>query len=334
MLLHLHATLHLALLTATHRAYHNAQPQPKRTKRSDTHITSYAPSLDAAPAADKIVVATVAQATDGGYLCDIGAKKPAFLPSYETWLLPNVSTSKPVGQGWEQLEPGEVYEAIVLGVNGADVNISIARAQRVLAWERAAQMAQLDATVFATVLRLSDAGAHVAIENLPAFVPWSHWHLTREESTPAGRAALVGSPLKVKFLEIDRQRDRLIVSHRRWVFQRRMQSMQLGQIVVGEVERLLPYGAIVRLDDGLDGLLHISQVSQLYVENVSDVLSVGDQIPAVVIKLEESDGSISLSTKMLETKPGEILESGEARKGLFERVSSGASAAPVLDLER
>lgn len=70
----------------------------------------------------------------------------------------------------------------------------------------------------------------------------------------------------------------------------------------------MPFGAVVRLADGLEGLLHVSQVSRLYVQNVSEVLTRGEELTCVVLKVDLADGSLALSTKMLESRPGEMLD--------------------------
>lgn len=228
--------------------------------------------------------------------------------------MPNVTKqgthSKP-GQGWRQLEPGDVYEAQIIGVSGDDINVSLACAQRSVAWRRVKQIDEEDVAYNATVLRVSEAGATVAVERLPAFVPWSHWH--RPSGTPGELASLIGSELRVKFLEVDRQAGRLMASNRRVQLQERLAELSPGQVVSGTVKALKEYGAVVRLsDDGLDGLLHISQISQAFVSNVSAILSVGDSVRCVVIKVDARDGSVSLSTKRLEQRPGDMLRNQTA----------------------
>ena len=276
----------------------------------------------------KIVTATVAKTNyRGGYLMDIGDGKNAFLPRSEVWLDANATQRRPIGQGWVQLDVGQVHEALVLNVLNDAVNISIARAQKALAWERISQLAQFDATYLAKVIRVTETGARVSIENVAGFIPWSHWQLTDEQSLV--RADLIGSTVKVKFLELDRKRERIVLSHRRWLVQSKMKDLQPGQLVKGKVERLLPYGSVIRLTDGLVGLLHISQISKAYVASPSDVFKIGDEVSAIVIKFELSDGSLSLSTKMMEAQPGEILTDG--RDQMFSRASSVSPDGVEID---
>ena len=96
------------------------------------------------------------------------------------------------------LPAGTVLEGQILSIEEAQVNVSFVRVQKKIAWQRVTQLADLDVTVVATVLRLGDKGATLAIENLPAFLPWSHWTLP-----PAERNwRLQGMKLPVKFLEV------------------------------------------------------------------------------------------------------------------------------------
>ena len=184
----------------------------------------YKPPTPASLSLDEIVTCTVlGPAPASGYFVDIGSAKPAFLPAADVCLLPNVTKkgthSKP-GQGWRELEPGDVYEGQIIGVSGDDINVSLACAQRSVAWRRVKQLEDEDVAYNGTVLRVSEAGATVAVERLPAFVPWSHWH--RPGDTPEQLSSLVGSEIRVKFLEVDRQSKRLMASNRRVQLQERL----------------------------------------------------------------------------------------------------------------
>lgn len=99
-----------------------------------------------------------------------------------------------------------------------------------------------------------------------------------------------------------------VLSRARHAVQQRLDELSPGRLVSGRVAKLVPFGAVVRLADGLEGLLHVSQVSRLYVQNVSEVLTRGEELTCVVLKVDLADGSLALSTKMLESRPGEMLD--------------------------
>jgi len=158
------------------------------------------------------------------------------------------------------------------------------------------------------VLRMSEVGATLDVECLPAFLPWSHWQLAESERVPS----LLGSSLEVKILEADRVRARLVVSHRRVKLEEALSSLEPGGIVEGVVSGVKPFGSMVKLPSGVEGLLHVSQISQGFVRNVSDVLTLGDPICCVVLNVDAIDGSLSLSTKILEAIPGEMVRNASA----------------------
>lgn len=301
------------------------------------------PIDDDSIAVGKVITCTVLEeapkAQGGGYIVDIGTSQPARVPRREAALQPNATgfrgagqRSRSVGTGWAPLPPGAVFEALVLGKDEASVNVSIARAQRAVAWKRVHQLAQLDVSLEATVLRFDDAGATLAVEDLPAFCPWSHWQLPREKRDPS----LLGTSLPIKFLEVDQVRARLVVSNRRVIVERALSAVQPGALVRGTISALKEYGAVVALDADatgggdvrLEGLLHVSQVSQHFVRSMDSVFAVGEEVHCVVIKVSPEDGSLALSTKMLEAKPGEMIKDKVA---VFERarVQAAEQAAAV-----
>jgi small subunit ribosomal protein S1 len=241
----------------------------------------------------------------GGYDMNIGTPKSACVPRNEVTLRPNCTEGKVPGQGWAQLQEGDAYEALVIGLAGSEVNVSLARAQRLIAWRRVEQHYERDVPYNGTVLSITDAGALVDVEQIAGFVPWSHWHLGEEAW--ARRYELIGTYLAVKFLDCDQKRKRLVLSRRRFTLERRLKDLAPGQIVSGNVSQVLPYGVVLRLEDGLDGLLHVSQVSNSFVQNVTDIFHLGEPLNAVILKVDAKEGSISLSTKRLEKKPGEMI---------------------------
>ena len=277
------------------------------------------PRIDAAElSAGQILAGTIIERGERGYAMDIGAPEPAVLLGSEIVLQPNASA----GRGWEELRPGETYEARVVAAEaGAPVQVSMAAAQAAVAWERVEALAAEESIMPgypALVLRLEADGAIVDVEGLPAFLPWGHWDLG---DAPRARTDLIGSRLRVGFLEVDAERGRLVVSHRTVQLQQKLQDYGPGQLLRGTVATVRAYGVVVRLDGGgadegggggLDALLHVSQISQAYVKDVAKVFAPGDAVTAVVIRVDPKDGVINLSTKMLEAKPGEMLRTKEA----------------------
>ncbi|WP_062356290.1 30S ribosomal protein S1 [Bacillus kwashiorkori] len=149
-----------------------------------------------------------------------------------------------------------------------------------------------------------------------------------------------GKTLLFKIVELDQERNRLILSHRDVVLEEKakqkqsvLESLQAGQIVEGTVERVTNFGAFVNLG-GVDGLVHISELSHDHINHPSDVVSVGDKIKVKVLSVDTENERISLSHKA--TLPGpwenirEKLTVGSIVEGTVKRLTSFGAFVEVL----
>lgn len=235
---------------------------------------------------------------DGVYV-DIGGKATAFLPKTELSrsAQADLETSVPLNE-----------ERDFLIVRGEDaegkVTLSIRRLEIKALWQRLAELAADGQTIEARVNGLNKGGITVDVEGLRGFIPRSH--LVERDNLEA----LQGQLLTASFLEVDPERNRLVLSNRQAMRSTRIGELEIGQLVSGTVRDLKPFGAFVDLQ-GVTGLLHIKQVSQAYIPDLSKVLSIGSTIQAVVLDLDPGRGRISLSTQVLENRSGEILENLE-----------------------
>lgn len=144
-------------------------------------------------------------------------------------------------------------------------------------------------------------GALVRIEGLRGFIPGSHI------STRKPKEELVGEELPLKFLEVDEDRNRLVLSHRRALVERKMNKLEVGEVVIGVVRGIKPYGAFIDIG-GVSGLLHISEISHEHIETPHNVFNVNDEVKVMIIDLDAERGRISLSTKQLEAEPGDMVK--------------------------
>ena len=132
------------------------------------------------------------------------------------------------------------------------------------------------------------------------FIPGSHISARKIKED------LEGEYLPLKFLEVDEERNRLVLSHRRALVEKKMNRLEVGEVVVGSVKGIKPYGAFIDIG-GVSGLLHISEISHEHIETPHNVLNVNDQMKVMIIDLDSERGRISLSTKALEPEPGDML---------------------------
>lgn len=242
------------------------------------------------------VSGTVFSLEPKGALIDIGAKTAAYLPIQE------MSINR-VDHPEEVLRSDETREFFILTDENEDgqLTLSIRRIEYMRAWERVRQLQQEDATVRSGVFATNRGGALVRIEGLRGFIPGSHI------STRKPKEDLVGEDLPLKFLEVDEERNRLVLSHRRALVERKMNGLQVGEVVLGAVRGLKPYGAFIDIG-GVSGLLHISEISHDHIDTPHSVLNVNDEIKVMIIDLDAERGRISLSTKQLEPEPGDMVK--------------------------
>lgn len=246
-----------------------------------------------------IVCGTVFSVEPKGALIDIGAKTAAYIPIQE------MSINR-VDDPVEVLQPNETREFFILTDENEDgqLTLSIRRIEYMRAWERVRQLQTEDATVRSNVFATNRGGALVRIEGLRGFIPGSHI------STREAKEDLVGQDLPLKFLEVDEQRNRLVLSHRRALVERKMNGLEVGQVVTGSVRGIKPYGAFIDIG-GVSGLLHISEISHDHIDTPHSVFNVNDELKVMIIDLDAERGRISLSTKQLEPEPGDMLKNRE-----------------------
>merc|ERR1719487_3012204 len=122
---------------------------------------------------------------------------------------------------------------------------------------------------------------------------------------------MIGMKLEVKFLDVDKDTTRLVVSHRKAVVDSQIADLTVGCVVKGVVTAVKPYGAFVDVG-GMSGLLHISQISCDHISNVDAVIPVGTEIKCMVISQDKGKGRVALSTKTLEQEPGDMIKNQAA----------------------
>jgi small subunit ribosomal protein S1 len=266
-----------------------------------------------------VVNGTVFALESKGAMIDIGAKTAAFMPLQE------VSINR-VEHLSDVLEPGEVREFFILSEENEDgqLTLSVRRIEYQRAWERVRQLQKEDATIYSEVFATNRGGALVRVEGLRGFIPGSHI------STRKAKEELVADFLPLKFLEVDEERNRLVLSHRRALVERKMNRLEVGEVVLGTVRGIKPYGAFIDIG-GVSGLLHISEISHEHIETPHTVLNVNDQMKVMIIDLDAERGRISLSTKALEPEPGDMLSDPQK---VFDRAEEMAARYKQMLLEQ
>ena len=176
-------------------------------------------------------------------------------------------------------------------------------------WNRVYNYLENKTVLHVKVEGIVNGGVIVMIEGLRGFVPASRLSLSYIEDLET----FLLKDIDVQVIDVDQANNRLVLSARELLKAKekeereaQLASVQIVSVMKGVVETLQNYGAFVKLENGLSGLVHISQISQKRIKQPSDVLSIGDEIEVKVIGIK--DGKISLSKKALEEIEEEEVE--------------------------
>ncbi|NEO99637.1 MAG: S1 RNA-binding domain-containing protein [Symploca sp. SIO2E9] len=233
--------------------------------------------------------------TDGAYI-DIGGKSMAYLPMNEVSLQFSLDLS-------EVLPLNEEMDFLIIREQDVDGQVTLSRRQLEVkkVWDDLTQQQENSKSVQVRVSGVNKGGVTVDLQGLRGFIPRSH--LNERNNLES----LIGQSLTVTFLELDRERNKLVLSQREASRAESFSQLEMGQLVEGKVVSIKSFGVFIDFE-GTTGLLHIKQISQNFIEDLSKVFELGQPIKAMIVNLDEGQGRISLSTRMLENYPGEILE--------------------------
>jgi predicted RNA-binding protein with RPS1 domain len=185
-----------------------------------------------------------------GALVDIGVKSSAYVTLQEMAL---VKPDKPENC----LALGAEYEFVIVSREDENGQLMLSRRRLLFdtAWESVAKLYADDAVVEGEVVAVNRGGAMMLVEGLRAFLPGSHFMAGQTPSED-----FIGKKLKVKFLDVDKENSRLVVSYRKANADNQISDLTVGTVLKGVVTAVKPYGAFVDLG-GMSGLIHISQIS-------------------------------------------------------------------------
>ena len=168
------------------------------------------------------------------------------------------------------------------------------------AWDHLRALKDSQENVTVTVSGIQSKGVVAMLEGVRGFIPASRLSLAHVDDLNT----YLDQELDVRVIEIDEEKNRLILSAREILREAaadakraRIESVAVGTVMDGSVESLKPYGAFIRLEEGLSGLVHVSQISKNRIKDPSQVLNIGDQVKVKVIAVK--DGKLSLSIKAL-----------------------------------
>jgi small subunit ribosomal protein S1 len=245
---------------------------------------------------------------DEAIILDVGLKRDAIVTNREIRNLDEETL--------ENLAVGDEIPLHVMRTPIGDENllVSIERALEHQSWKKADSLLEQGHSVALEIIGSNRGGLLVQFDRLEGFVPNSQIPDVRRVRDRSKRREikdnLIGSKLLAKPIEVRRRNRRLIFSAlaaERERRQRRLQELEEGSVIQGRVVSIVDFGAFVDLD-GVDGLVHISELDWGAVEHPSEVLSVGDEIEVKILKVDLDRERVELSRKELLPSPWEMVE--------------------------
>ncbi|HSA95712.1 MAG TPA: 30S ribosomal protein S1, partial [Acidobacteriota bacterium] len=277
----------------------------------------------------KIVKGRVIKKTPTHVLLDIGFKTEGVIPN-EDFRDPKVLA---------ELRPGSEVEAMLEKTDAKDgyLVLSKSRADALIAVDHLEKAFSHGAFVEGTVVERTRGGFHVDVGGVLAFLPESH----ADVKPVRDPGALIGQRFKFKVLKFDRKSENAVLSRKlllqdeREKKKRRVFShIAKGQKIPGHVKSLTNFGAFVDIG-GIEGLLHVSDMSWGKIGHPSEVLTVGQEVEVVVLDFNEKDEKISLGLKQLTPDPwSTIADKYQAGQKITGKVSSLTDFGAFVELEK
>jgi small subunit ribosomal protein S1 len=302
----------------------NSQTDPQQPDQN-SDFESLLNQYDAqSPEPGKITDATVIQVDKDGILVDIGIKRDVLIPARD---YAKVSESY-----LSSISSGDRIPVFVIGQaeGNGELQLSLSKGLEAQVWDTAEKQMQEGAFLNLDVLGHNRGGLIVRYETLRGFIPFSLVPELQGVRSPKRaesiKNGLVGKTIPVKVTEVDRERNRLIFSAeaaQKEAVQQRFGELKKGQVLQGKVVKLVNFGAFVDLG-GVDGLVHISQLSWKKAKHPSEVVKVGDEFEVKVIEVDPERQRISLSRKALLPGPWQTIadeiKAGDYVEGIVTRL--------------
>ena len=252
-----------------------------------------------------------------------------------------MSWTKRVNHPSELVQIGDQLDVVVLKIDKEKQEISLGMKQTTPnPWDQVAGKYPPGTIVEGTVRNLTNYGAFIEIEEgIDGLLHVSDMSWTRKISH-ASEMLQKGDKVQCQVISVDQQRKRIALGLKQlhedpWVNEI-PNKYQPGAVVTGTVTKLTNFGVFVQLEPNLEGLLHISELSDQKVENPEQLVKVGDQIEVKILRVDTADRKIGLSRKLNEPIPVEGGEAGDAGTAPREELKggmSGGSSGPLFSME-
>ncbi|HEX3173096.1 MAG TPA: 30S ribosomal protein S1 [Solirubrobacterales bacterium] len=263
-------------------------------------------------------------------LVDIGYKSEGVIPSTELSIRKSVDPA-------DEVELGEEVDALVLTKEDAEGRLVLSkkRARFEKAWRRIEAAAESGEPVEGTVIEVVKGGLILDL-GVRGFLPASLVDIRRVHNLDE----FLSQTLECKVIELNRSRNNVVLSRRAVLEEERKEvreqilgRLEPGQVVEGKISNIVDFGAFVDLD-GIDGLIHISELSWSHVNHPSEVVSIGDTVRIKVLDIDRNRQRISLGLKQTQEDPWQRVisthRSGDVLEGTVTKVVAFGAFVEIL----
>jgi small subunit ribosomal protein S1 len=278
-----------------------------------------------------VVTGQVVRIDNDEVLVDIGYKSEGVIPASELSIRKSVDPS-------DEVSLGEEVDALVLTKEDQDGRLILSkkRARFERAWRRIEGAAESGEPVSGTVIEVVKGGLIIDL-GVRGFLPASLVDIRRVPNLDE----YMGQAIECKVIELNRSRNNVVLSRRAVLEEQRKEDrerildrLQPGQVVEGTISNIVDFGAFVDLD-GIDGLIHISELSWSHVNHPSEILGIGDKVTVKVLDIDRDRQRISLGLKQTQEDPWQrVVDTyniGDELEGTVTKVVAFGAFVEILD---
>src|SRR4051794_28846576 len=279
----------------------------------------------------QVVSGKVVRIDNDEVLVDIGYKSEGVIPNNELSIRKNIDPH-------EEVELGEEIDALVLTKEDQDGRLIMSkkRARFEKAWRRIEEAAESGQPVEGTVIEVVKGGLIVDL-GVRGFLPASLVDIRRVPDLEQ----YAGQKIESKVIELNRSRNNVVLSRRAVLEEERkeqrqeiLDALQPGLVVEGVISNIVDFGAFVDLN-GIDGLIHISEISWSHVNHPSEILNIGDEVQVKVLDIDRDRQRISLGLKQTQEDPWQrVVDTyrvGDELEGAVTKVVTFGAFVEILD---
>jgi small subunit ribosomal protein S1 len=278
-----------------------------------------------------VVTGRVVRIDQDEVLIDIGYKSEGVIPMNELSIRKSVDPH-------DEVELGDEVDALVLTKEDQDGRLVLSkkRARFEKAWRKIEHAAESGEPVEGTVIEVVKGGLIIDL-GVRGFLPASLVDIRRVQNLDE----FLGTKIECKVIELNRSRNNVVLSRRavleeerKEVRQQILDRLQPGMVVEGAISNIVDFGAFVDLD-GIDGLIHISELSWSHVNHPSEILSIGDVVPVKVLDIDRDRQRISLGLKQTQEDPWQrVIDTyrvGDELEGKVTKVVTFGAFVEIMD---